>query len=53
VHDQQYYPIVFPTEGQCLVCRNKVVRKHTKYGCDLCGDKRMCPVPCFKIDDIH
>ena len=46
----QHYPIVFPSEGQCFVCKNQGVgRKRTKYGCGLCGDKRMCPVPCFQI----
>jgi len=50
VHDQQYYPIVFQDMGQCAVCSNEGHgRKRTKYGCGLCGDIRMCPVPCFKI----
>jgi len=48
-HDQ-HYPIVFLSKGQCFVCQNQGVgHKHTKYGCGLCGDMRMCPVSCLNI----
>ena len=50
VFDRQHYPMEFPSEGQCVVCKYRVPhRKRTKFGCGLCGDKRMCPVPCFEI----
>ena len=54
VFDRQHYPIEFPSEGQCVVCKHRVPgRKRTKFGCGLCGDKRMCPVPCFEIHHTH
>ena len=54
VFDRQHYPIEFPSEGQCVVCKYWVPgRKRTKFGCGLCGDKLMCPVPCFEIHHTH
>ena len=45
---RQHLPEQLQGTANCIVCsRHK--RKRTKFGCVVCGDLHMCPVPCFKI----
>ena len=45
-----HFPEVLQGTANCVVCRKvHKIRKRTKFGCVLCGNIHMCPVPCFKI----
>ena len=48
-HAEQHFPTQLPVNAACVVCSKPGCRRRTKYGCSLCGDIHMCPVPCFGI----
>ena len=49
-----HYPEQLQGTANCVVCRRRYnICKRTKFGCVVCGNVHMCPVPCFKIHHTH
>ena len=45
-----HFPEQLQGTANCVVCTRRYnKRKRTKFGCVVCGNIHMCPVPCFKI----
>ena len=46
---QRHFPKYLGTDGRCVVCSTGDARKRTRYGCEDCGNVRLCVDPCFRI----